>query len=1062
MDRPEWHSKLIHIALTVALVLSLIGIAVLPPVLSPVLANPGPDLGVTVTTEKVRYLEGVYCVCDNFTVNATITNSGDVTAQNVTANITWAPLSGASLVAGTASQFVGNVTNSTPQIVQWTLHCDEQGALNITVDVEEVLAAAQGDSASNWTEVNQREIGSDLTVTIFSPPEGSEFGVCTNFTLTFNITNTGNITAYNVNARIDPSSGVNGYDIHGDPYSPGQSFSTSTIASLAPGASHQWSVPMHCAGCDEYGYLSSIHVMPMGEGGCTGTEIQSEYLHSDIVHFYQKYGVTCDAEPNPTKVCHNVTFTVTLGECAEYPVSWNWTFGDGNSTADTASSSPFTTTHHYNASDNYTAVVNVVDNLGITGTCNVTVEVFPPLTANCTVSGNITRGNITKVCHSVTFNGTGIGGFPEWPALDGCNYTWEWDFDDEADPATGDGKTSGNVPHCYNATGNYTAVFTVRDNCALNNTATCNVTVEVFPPLSANCTVTPNSTKVGDNVTFTGTGVDGLPYPDVCDSYNWTWDFDDGSSQTGSGYTSGPVSHGYAEGNYTAVFTIQDNCLNNTATCNVTVEVFPSLNVTCGVEPERARVCNAVNFTAERVGGVEGHNYTWYWNFGDGSNSTEQNPTHTYMCVGNWSANVTLTDAELGNNATCNVTVEVYIEPPELIYPPNMSQLTSKNVTFEWEDIGCCNYTLEVWQKDGARVLEVDTGKVSHYTWCIFDGNWKWFVTATDSCNITATSATSYFQMDAPEPSVTVQDPNGGETLVCNSIKSITWTATPTDATIEILYSSDGGGTWTQIASGEVNDGAYPWTVPCINSDLCLVKVIARDACQGEGADTSDGAFTITTATLVSIADVGVSVNGTINATIQIKGVTDLAAADIWLSYNNSVVEVSNVTAGDLGTITVAIDNPNGVTKMNRFSATGNTGDFILAYVTLQAVGSAGDTSPLDLDVKALVDADGDPITHATEDGVFTILSLMEGDVTLNGCVSIADAMFIAQYAFGLRTLNADQLTCADTNDSGSVTLADAMHVAQWLVDPNGSLGVLLQPLWQSPADDSMLVPLAC
>ena len=38
----------------------------------------------------------------------------------------------------------------------------------------------------------------------------------------------------------------------------------------------------------------------------------------------------------------------------------------------------------------------------------------------------------------------------------------------------------------------------------------------------------------------------------------------------------------------------------------------------------------------------------------------------------------------------------------------------------------------------------------------------------------------------------------------------------------------------------------------------------------------------------------------------------------------------------------------------------------------------------------------------------------------------------------------------------------DAMHIAQWLVDPDGMLSVLFKPLWESPADDAMLLPLPC
>ena len=186
---------------------------------------------------------------------------------------------------------------------------------------------------------------------------------------------------------------------------------------------------------------------------------------------------------------------------------------------------------------------------------------------------------------------------------------------------------------------------------------------------------------------------------------------------------------------------------------------------------------------------------------------------------------------------------------------------------------------------------------------------------------------------------------------------------------------------------------------------------------------------------------------------ISITNVLKLGSADIWLSYNSSVVEVTAVTDGDLGTITFSIDNPAGVTKMNWYSATGKTGDFVFAYVTLHAVGSVGQTSVLDLDVKELVDTNAQPILHSVDDGVFTIRGLMEGDVSMNGHVTISDAMLIAQHLVGLITLNADQLECADTTDDGFVTISDAMHIAQWLVDEP------FEPLWKLPDDALMLPP---
>ena len=124
---------------------------------------------------------------------------------------------------------------------------------------------------------------------------------------------------------------------------------------------------------------------------------------------------------------------------------------------------------------------------------------------------------------------------------------------------------------------------------------------------------------------------------------------------------------------------------------------------------------------------------------------------------------------------------------------------------------------------------------------------------------------------------------------------------------------------------------------------------------------------------VVSIENCGVATGGTVTSSIRITGVTNLGAADIWLSYNKDVVTVDSVADGNLGSITKSIDNVTGVLKMNWFSAEGKTGDFVFANVTFHAVGSAGATSTLDLAVKELVDKLFAPIAHTVTDGLFTV-----------------------------------------------------------------------------------------
>lgn len=99
-----------------------------------------------------------------------------------------------------------------------------------------------------------------------------------------------------------------------------------------------------------------------------------------------------------------------------------------------------------------------------------------------------------------------------------------------------------------------------------------------------------------------------------------------------------------------------------------------------------------------------------------------------------------------------------------------------------------------------------------------------------------------------PNPIVTVLEPNGGELWVIGQQYDIRWEAEDDVGvtSIDILLSIDGGSTFPYvIATGEANDGVYPWTVPGFFSDLCRVKVIAYDAELNTGEDVSDGDFEI-------------------------------------------------------------------------------------------------------------------------------------------------------------------------------------------------------------------------
>jgi len=111
---------------------------------------------------------------------------------------------------------------------------------------------------------------------------------------------------------------------------------------------------------------------------------------------------------------------------------------------------------------------------------------------------------------------------------------------------------------------------------------------------------------------------------------------------------------------------------------------------------------------------------------------------------------------------------------------------------------------------------------------------------------------------DTAPPTVTVATPNGGENWAVGSAQNITWSATDNTGVtaVDLYYSSDGGQSFTLIAAGEPNDGAYTWTVPNTPTSSALVKVVARDAAGNSGQDLSDAAFRIS-APVATIAQDG-------------------------------------------------------------------------------------------------------------------------------------------------------------------------------------------------------------
>ncbi len=68
--------------------------------------------------------------------------------------------------------------------------------------------------------------------------------------------------------------------------------------------------------------------------------------------------------------------------------------------------------------------------------------------------------------------------------------------------------------------------------------------------------------------------------------------------------------------------------------------------------PDNAKTNKTINFDSSNSFDEDGTITKYYWDFGDGTTSTEQNPTHTYTSTGNYTITLTITDNMNETNTT--------------------------------------------------------------------------------------------------------------------------------------------------------------------------------------------------------------------------------------------------------------------------------------------------------------------------------------------------------------------------------------------------------------------------
>lgn len=262
-------------------------------------------------------------------------------------------------------------------------------------------------------------------------------------------------------------------------------------------------------------------------------------------------------------------------------------------------------------------------------------------------------------------------------------------------------------------------------------------------------------------------------------------------------------------------------------------------------------------------GGVVG-GLTLEYSLNNGTNwitiATDVSPglgTYTWTLPNNLSSQCLVRIKDPNRATTTDTSNAVFniIAPSVTLTSPNGTENWIVGIPHDitWTSIGTNgsvhnNLTLQYSVDGGSNWTNIATGQANDgiYSWAVVDA-------VSSTCRIkifdasrTETADTSDVNFTISSPKLTLTSPNGAEQWVIGTAQNITWTSVGSISAnnIKLEYSTDGGSTWNTIATGEVNDGTYSWTVANAVSGTCKVRITdtgRTDAPQ----DTSDGVFAI-------------------------------------------------------------------------------------------------------------------------------------------------------------------------------------------------------------------------
>ncbi|MDW7733589.1 MAG: PKD domain-containing protein, partial [Methanolobus sp.] len=346
--------------------------------------------------------------------------------------------------------------------------------------------------------------------------------------------------------------------------------------------------------------------------GGSNVSTQTSYITTAVAPVS---GFTADVTSGAVPLA--VTFT---DQSTNSPTSWSWDFGDGNTST---SQNP---THTYASVGTYTVSLNATN----VGGSNVSSQTSYITVAIAPVSGftaDVTSGAVPL---AVSFTDLSTN----------TPTSWSWDFGD------GNTSTDQNPTHTYASVGTYNVSLNATNVGGSNVSTQTNYITAAIAPISG-FTADVTSGAVPLAVTFTDQSTN--------TPTSWLWNFGDGNTSTDQNPT-----HTYSA---VGTYTVSLNATNvggsniSTQTNYITAAIAPVSSFTADVTS--GAVPLSVNFTDQSTNSPT----SWFWDFGDGTNSTDQNPTHTYSAVGAYTVTLNATNVGGSNVSTQTNYITTAVAP---------------------------------------------------------------------------------------------------------------------------------------------------------------------------------------------------------------------------------------------------------------------------------------------------------------------------------------------------------------------------------------------------------------